>query len=186
MLKVTKIGKDTTLNKIVELVSQASDSKTKITKLVDRVSLYFVPVVIILSIITFVVWASIPPNDISLAFNFAISVLVISCPCSLGLATPVASLIGAKLGAENGILIKSNQDFYELNNVDCIVFDKTGTITTGKMTVQSINIPKDDLDHLLSLESNSNHPISKALVEYLKIKISMVMIILSLLNINQD
>lgn len=168
LFKVTKIGKDTTLNKIVELVSQASDSKTKITKLVDQVSLYFVPVVIILSIITFVVWASIPPNDISLAFNFAISVLVISCPCSLGLATPVASLIGAKLGAENGILIKSNQDFYELNNVDCIVFDKTGTITTGKMTVQSINIPKDDLDHLLSLESNSNHPISKALVEYLK------------------
>ena len=167
LYKVTKIGKDTTLNKIVELVSQASDSKTKITQLVDKVSLYFVPVVIILSIITFVVWAFIPPNDISLAFNFAISVLVISCPCSLGLATPVASLIGAKLGAENGILIKSNQDFYELNNVDCIVFDKTGTITTGKMTVQSINIPKDDLDHLLSLESNSNHPISKALVEYL-------------------
>lgn len=142
LFKVTKIGKDTTLNKIIELVSQASDSKTKITKLVDKVSLYFVPVVIILSIITFVIWASIPPNDISLAFNFAISVLVISCPCSLGLATPVASLIGAKLGAENGILIKSNQDFYELNNVDCIVFDKTGTITTGKMTVQSINIPK--------------------------------------------
>ena len=168
LFKVTKIGKDTTLNKIVELVSRASDSKTKITQLVDKVSLYFVPVVIILSIITFVVWASIPPNDISLAFNFAISVLVISCPCSLGLATPVASLIGAKLGAENGILIKSNQDFYELNNVDCIVFDKTGTITTGKMTVQSINIPKDDLDHLSSLESNSNHPISKALVEYLK------------------
>ena len=167
LFKVTKIGKDTTLNKIVELVSQASDSKTKITQLVDQVSLYFVPVVIILSIITFVVWASIPPNDISLAFNFAISVLVISCPCSLGLATPVASLVGAKLGAENGILIKSNQDFYELNNVDCIVFDKTGTITTGKMTVQSINIPKDDLDHLSSLESNSNHPISKALVEYL-------------------
>lgn len=167
LFKVTKIGKDTTLNKIVELVSQASDSKTKITQLVDQVSLYFVPVVIILSIITFVVWASIPPNDISLAFNFAISVLVISCPCSLGLATPIASLVGAKLGAENGILIKSNQDFYELNNVDCIVFDKTGTITTGKMTVQSINIPKDDLDHLLSLESNSNHPISKALVEYL-------------------
>lgn len=142
LFKVTKIGKDTTLNKIVELVSQASDSKTKITQLVDKVSLYFVPVVIILSIITFVVWASIPPNDISLAFNFAISVLVISCPCSLGLATPVASLIGAKLGAENGILIKSNQDFYELNNADCIVFDKTGTITTGKMTVQSINIPR--------------------------------------------
>lgn len=167
---IEKVGKDTTLNKIVELVSEASSFKTSITKLVDKVSLYFVPTVMALALLTFIIWASISPNNISLAFNFAISVLVISCPCALGLATPVATIVGAKKGAQNGILIKSSQGFESLDKADYFVFDKTGTITTGKMEVMDINIPDDDIKGLLPLESLSTHPLSKAISSYLKKK----------------
>lgn len=166
LMRTTKVGQDTTLNKIVSLVREASTSKAKITKLVDKVAFYFVPTVLVISLITFIIWAIIKPSDISLAFNFAISVLVISCPCALGLATPVAIMVGTGKGAENGILIKNAQGFENLSKVDYAVFDKTGTLTTGKMAVSNFEIPNEEIDNLLSLESKSNHPISKAACAY--------------------
>lgn len=167
-MRTTCVGKDTTLNKIVSLVKEASTSKTKISKLVDRVAFYFVPTVLALSLVTFIVWASIRPDDISLAFNFMISVLVISCPCALGLATPVAIMVGTGKGAENGILIKNAQGFENLTKIDMVVFDKTGTLTTGKMSVVDFSIPTHEINSLLSLESESNHPISKAVSTFQK------------------
>lgn len=167
-MRTTCVGKDTTLNKIVSLVKEASTSKTKISKLVDRVAFYFVPTVLALSLVTFIVWASIRPDDISLAFNFMISVLVISCPCALGLATPVAIMVGTGKGAENGILIKNAQGFENLSKIDTVVFDKTGTLTTGKMSVVDFSIPSPEINPLLSLESESNHPISKAVSTFQK------------------
>lgn len=167
-MRTTCVGKDTTLNKIVSLVKEASTSKTKISKLVDRVAFYFVPSVLALSLVTFIVWASIRPDDISLAFNFMISVLVISCPCALGLATPVAIMVGTGKGAENGILIKNTQGFENLSKIDTVVFDKTGTLTTGKMSIVDFSIPSGDINSLLSLESESNHPIAKAVSTFQK------------------
>jgi len=166
LFKCEKIGKDTTLNKIIALVQQASSSKAKISKLVDKISLIFVPIVILISLISFAVWIFISNYNFDLSFNFAISVLVISCPCALGLATPVAIMVGTGKGAQNGILIKSAQGFENLAKVDTIVFDKTGTLTTGKMQVSDFNLPESELDNVCSLEQNSTHPLALALVKY--------------------
>lgn len=168
IFKAEKIGKDTTLNKIIELVKEASSSKAKIAKLVDKIAFYFVPVVILLSIITFISWIFISHYNFDLSFNFAISVLVISCPCALGLATPVAIMVGTGKGASNGILIKQAQGFENLASVDTIVLDKTGTITSNQMKVVDFNLPKEDLNNLASLENKSTHPLSLALVRYAK------------------
>lgn len=170
VMEITKIGKDTTLNKVVELVREASTYKTKMTKLVDTISFYFVPTVMVISLITFITWASIPPHDIQLAFNFAISVLVISCPCALGLATPIATLIGAKKGAQNGILIRSSEGFEQLHDISCFIFDKTGTLTEGRMKVVRVDVEDGELPNLLALESLSTHPLSKGISSYLKEK----------------
>lgn len=166
VFKVTTIGKDTTLNKIITMVQEAANSKAKIAKLVDKVALIFVPVVILIALITFGVWMIISKADVNTSFNYAISVLVISCPCALGLATPVAIMVGTGKGAENGILIKSAEALENLASIDTVVFDKTGTITKGIMEVSDISLPQEELSNICSLENCSDHPLSKAVYNY--------------------
>lgn len=159
---------DTTLQKIIDLVEVASNSKALIARLADKVSLYFVPIVILISILTLTIWLL-----VGQAFEFslarAISVLVISCPCALGLATPIAIMIGTYKAVDYGILIKSGEALELLNKVDTIVFDKTGTLTKGLLEVTDI-ISKTKQTNLLqiaySLEKNSEHPIAYSINTY--------------------
>jgi Cu+-exporting ATPase len=174
--KVTSVGKDTTMSQIVSLVEQASESKAPIARLADKISLVFVPAVILISLITFTVWMLITglsgSLNVSLAIQLAISVLVISCPCALGLATPVAIMVGTGKGAENGILIKSAEAFELMEKTDVILFDKTGTLTTGAMTFHSIQVfsgnENEILQNVAAVESLSEHPLSKAIVDETK------------------
>lgn len=180
LFRVTNVGKDTTIGKIIGMVEQASESKAPIARLADRISLVFVPSVIGISLITFTIWmiltglgmAGSNHPDVNLAFQLAVSVLVISCPCALGLATPVAIMVGTGKGAENGILIKSAEAFERMEKVDFVLFDKTGTLTTGKMALLEVVTFSCGETELLakaaSLESKSEHPLSKAVVEYAK------------------
>ena len=177
--RVTEIGKDSTIGQIITLVEEASDTKMPIARLADRIAKVFVPTVIGLSLLVFALWmvltgvgaVSRPTNpDVDLAFQLGVSVLVISCPCALGLATPVAVMVGTGKGAENGILIKSATAFESLIKADTIVFDKTGTLTTGKMSLKEMVVYEGDkkelLGKLVSIESQSEHPLSKAIVTY--------------------
>ena len=173
-LEAEKVGEDTTLAKIVQLVDDAGNSKAPIARLADQVSGVFVPVVILIALITFVVWL-ISGQTIQFALSNAISVLVISCPCALGLATPVAIMVGTGKAAENGILIKSAAILEQLHSIDTIVLDKTGTITSGKPSVQGIKVytnlsENDFISMAASLESGSLHPLGQAIVEYAKDK----------------
>jgi Cu2+-exporting ATPase len=167
--KATKVGKDTTINKIIQLVSDASSSKAPIAKIADKVSGIFVPSVIFVSIITFVVWL-ILGHSIDFALTRAISVLVISCPCALGLATPVAIMVGSGKGAKNGILFKTAQSLETAGKINTVVFDKTGTITNGTPVVTdfvlSSNLTENELLQIaLDLEIKSEHPLAKAIVK---------------------
>ena len=180
--RVTSVGKDTTISQIIGLVEKASESKAPMARLADKISLIFVPTVIGLSIITFIVWmiltnlnvVPVPANTtaLSLSLRFAITVLVVSCPCALGLATPVAIMVGTGKGAENGILIKSAEAFERLEKVDYVLFDKTGTLTKGEMSVRSIRVYEGDESSLLkaaaAVEAHSEHPLSKAVVNEAK------------------
>ncbi len=174
--KVTSVGKDTTMSRIVKLVEEASESKAPLARLADRISLVFVPVVIGLSLLTFVIWMLITglqgQLNVSLSFQLAISVLVISCPCALGLATPVAIMVGTGKGAENGILIKSAEAFESLAKVDEVLFDKTGTLTEGEMRFRSLIVYEGKEEEILakaaSIERLSEHPLSEAIVEEAK------------------
>ncbi len=165
-IKATKVGDDTTLAQIIKLVEEASNSKAPISKLADKVSLVFVPVVIAIAIISCIVWLL-----LGYSFEFAlttlISVLVISCPCALGLATPVAIMVGTGKAAEQGIIIKSAESLETMHLVNTVIFDKTGTITEEKLKVEKV-VPMIDEKELLkiagSLEKNSEHPISLAIV----------------------
>lgn len=166
--KATRVGEDTTLAQIINLVSEASATKAPIAKLADRVSGVFVPTVIAIAIITFIVWL-IVPKPFGYALSRAISVLVISCPCALGLATPVAIMVGNGKGAKNGILFKTAVSLEEAGKTQIVVLDKTGTITEGKPKVTDVipvGIPKNDLLQIAySLEIKSEHPLAKAIVE---------------------
>ena len=169
-----KVGEDTTLAKIIQLVDDAGNSKAPIARLADKVSGVFVPVVILIALITFVAWL-VCGQTIQFALSNAISVLVISCPCALGLATPVAIMVGTGKAAENGILIKSAAILEQLHSIDTIVLDKTGTITSGKPSVQGIKVytnlsENDFISMAASLESGSLHPLGQAIVEYAKDK----------------
>lgn len=169
-----KVGQDTTLAKIIQLVDDAGNSKAPIARLADKVSGVFVPVVIIIAVITGIAWL-ISGQTIQFALSNAISVLVISCPCALGLATPVAIMGGTGKAAENGILIKSAAILEQLHSIDTIVLDKTGTITSGKPSVQGIKLytntsVNDFISIAASLESGSLHPLGQAIVEYAKDK----------------
>lgn len=166
--KATRVGEDTTLAQIINLVSDASATKAPIAKLADKVSGVFVPTVIAIAIITFIVWL-IVPKPFGYALSRAISVLVISCPCALGLATPVAIMVGNGKGAKNGILFKTAVSLEEAGKTQIVVLDKTGTITEGKPKVTDVipvGISENDLLQLAySLETKSEHPLAKAIVE---------------------
>lgn len=166
--KATRVGEDTTLAQIINLVSDASATKAPIAKLADRVSGVFVPTVIAIAIITFIVWL-IVPKPFGYALSRAISVLVISCPCALGLATPVAIMVGNGKGAKNGILFKTAVSLEEAGKTQIVVLDKTGTITEGKPKVTDVipvGIHENDLLQIAySLEIKSEHPLAKAIVE---------------------
>lgn len=168
-IKATKVGEDTTISQIIKLVAEASNSKAPISKLADKVSGIFVPVVIGIAIIAAIFWI-IKGESIEFALSIGIAVLVISCPCALGLATPVAIMVGTGKGAQNGILIKSAESLEVLHLIDTVVLDKTGTITEGKPKVTDIIGEKNLLKIAGSLEKKSEHPLAEAIVEQTKLK----------------
>ncbi|MDD5769908.1 MAG: heavy metal translocating P-type ATPase [Candidatus Gracilibacteria bacterium] len=168
-IKVSKTNKNGTLANIIALINEAQSSKSPIEHLADKVSSIFVPTIIVMSILTFVVWYFIS-GDISKAIITSVTSLVIACPCALGLATPTAIMVGTGVGAKNGILIKNAEILEKTKDIDCIVFDKTGTITNGKPEVIDIInfcVSKQELISLAkSLCILSNHPLSKAISNY--------------------
>ena len=169
ILKATKIGKDTALSQIIQLVEQAQGSKAPIAKLADKVSGVFVPIVIVLALVSGLAWYFLGQESWVFALTITISVLVIACPCALGLATPTAIMVGTGKGAENGILLKSGEALEEANHVNMVVFDKTGTITNGTPVVTDVvtadNADADVLIRLAaSLEVASEHPLGEAIV----------------------
>ncbi len=167
--RATKIGKETFLSQIIKTVEEAQYSKAPIQKLVDKVSNYFIPTVLLIAFATFLVYL-LGFHDLTRAIMSAVSVLVIACPCALGLATPTAIMVGTGKGAENGILIKNGEKLEIIHKINTIVFDKTGTITTGKLKIADIietgNIKKDQILRLAGIaEKNSEHPIGKVIYE---------------------
>lgn len=172
--KVTRVGIDTTLSQIVELVKQAGSAKAPIAKLADKVSGVFVPLVLLISLVSFVVWMF-AGQSLEFALSRAIAVLVISCPCALGLATPVAIMVGTGKGAKFGVLFHDAQALENLHHIDTIVLDKTGTITNGKPFVTDVAFAEgvDEAQFwqaAYALESSSEHPLAEAIVEYAKEK----------------
>lgn len=169
-----RVGEDTTLAQMIRLVEEASSSKAPIAKLADRVAGVFVPVVMVIAAVSAAVWL-IATGDVTRALTAAVAVLVISCPCALGLATPVAIMVGTGKGAENGILIKSAEALEALHTIDTVVLDKTGTLTQGKPRVTDL-IPMEGVtaEELLcvaaSLEKPSEHPLGAAIVEEAQVK----------------
>ncbi|NCA92459.1 heavy metal translocating P-type ATPase [bacterium] len=168
-VSVSAVGKDTVLSKIIELVENAVATKAPIAKLADKIAGVFVPAVLLIAAISFVVWMIIG-NNFEFSFNIAVSVLVISCPCALGLATPVAIMVGTGKGAENGILIKSSEALELSHLINTVAMDKTGTITYGKMKVASVANFGTNEQELISiaagLEKQSEHPLGEAIIEY--------------------
>ena len=168
-MRASRVGDDTTLSQIIRLVEEAGASKAPIAKLADKVAGVFVPVVMAIALVTAVIWL-IAGETPSFALTRAISVLVISCPCALGLATPVAIMVGTGVGAKNGVLFQSAEALENLHNVTSVIMDKTGTVTEGRPVVtdmQTNGIEKDELLSLaLSLEKRSDHPLADAIVRY--------------------
>lgn len=168
--EASRVGEDTTLAQMIRLVEEASASKAPIAKLADKVAGVFVPVVMAIAAVTAVAWFIASGYDITKALTTGVAVLVISCPCALGLATPVAIMVGTGKGAENGILIKSAESLETLHTIDAVVLDKTGTLTRGRPVVTDI-LPGEDLEEegLLTLaaclEGPSEHPLATAIVE---------------------
>ena len=161
--KVNKKASESTISKIIEMVEEASNSKMPLARIADKVALYFVPIVMAISLIAFIIWM-IVKNDFTFALDIAISILVISCPCALGLATPLVVMIATGIGAKNHILIKGAESLENLHNIDTIVIDKTGTITKGKMEVDDkIEYVNDSLSILASIEKHSDHPLGYSL-----------------------
>lgn len=168
--EATRVGEDTTLSQIIKMVSDAAATKAPIAKIADKVSGIFVPAVITIAVITIIGWL-LAGQTVGFALARGISVLVISCPCALGLATPVAIMVGNGVGAKNGILFKTAVSLEEAGKVDIVALDKTGTITTGQPKVTDI-FPADGisekelLEAAFALEKKSEHPLAKAIVEY--------------------
>lgn len=171
-VKATKIGKDTFLAHIIQLVEEAQGTKVPIQKLADKVTSIFVPAILILTVLTFAGWLIIS-GDLSKAIGIAIAVLVIACPCSLGLAVPIALTVGSGLGAKKGILIRKGEAIQTMKEIKIIVFDKTGTITKGKPEVTDIFSKVKEsylLDVAGSMEKLSEHPLARAIVEKAQLK----------------
>ena len=173
LMKAERIGSDTLLSQIIQMVNDASRSRAPIQKLADKVSGYFVPVVVAISLLTFTVWAIWGPEPVYVyAFVNAIAVLIIACPCALGLATPMSVMVGVGKGAQNGVLIKNAEALERLDEVDTLIIDKTGTITEGKPTVEIVGTfdtnfsEKEILQFIVSLNKNSEHPLAEATVKY--------------------
>ena len=166
--EATRVGKDTTLSQIIKVVEEAQGSKAPIAKLADIISGYFVPIVMTLAIIAALSWYFFGGESLSFVINILVSVLVIACPCALGLATPTAIMVASGRGAENGVLIKSGEALEIAGKIDTIVFDKTGTLTKGEPTVTDVigfGIPeKEVLEIAASLEKHSEHPLGDAIV----------------------
>lgn len=168
-----KVGSETLLSQIIQMVNNAGRSRAPIQNLADKVSGYFVPVVVLIAMITFAVWAIWGPDPAYVfAFVNAIAVLIIACPCALGLATPMSVMVGVGKGAQNGILIKNAEALEKLNKVNVLIIDKTGTITEGKPTVEKVGVfgnnysETEVLQYLVSLNNNSEHPLAEATVKY--------------------
>ena len=167
--KATKVGSDTMLAQIVDLVKKAQTSHAPIQNLTDKISNIFVPVVLIIAIITFVIWYVFLGATLVNAMLFAVSVVVIACPCALGLATPTALMVGTARSAKMGVLIKNGEVLEEVSDIDTVVFDKTGTITVGKPQVTDIVGDQNKvLTIAASLENNSEHPLATAVVKKAK------------------
>jgi Cu+-exporting ATPase len=173
LMKAEKIGSDTLLAQIIQMVNNASRSKAPIQKLADTVSGYFVPVVVLISLITFVIWSVWGPEP---AYVYglvnAIAVLIIACPCALGLATPMSVMVGVGKGAQNGVLIKNAEALEKMAKVNTLIVDKTGTLTEGKPTVETVGTSSDNftnievLQYIISLNQFSEHPLAEATVAY--------------------
>ena len=165
--RADKVGEDTTLSQVIRMVEDAGGSKAPIARLADQIAGVFVPIVMTIAAVTFVVWM-LAGQSLEFALNCAISVLVISCPCALGLATPVAIMVGTGRGAQMGVLFKNAQALENLHRVDTVVLDKTGTLTTGKPVVTDILPEKVGKGHLMTvaaaLEAKSEHPFAKAIL----------------------
>ena len=173
----TRVGEDTTLAQIINLVNEANETKAPIAKLADKISAVFVPAVIAISIVTFIIWY-IFTKDFEFALNLMISVLVISCPCALGLATPMAIMVATGKSAELGLLFKNAESLENLHKVDTILLDKTGTITEGRPVVTDVITDLDEnyfLEIAASLENLSEHPLSDAIKTYASEKKSKIL-----------
>lgn len=173
LMKAEKVGSDTLLSQIIHMVNDASRSRAPIQNLADRVSGYFVPVVVVISILTFIIWAIWGPEpSYVFALVNAIAVLIIACPCALGLATPMSVMVGVGKGAQNGVLIKNAEALEKMNKIDTLIIDKTGTITEGKPTVEAIGTFSDEitkeevLQYIVSINTHSEHPLAEATVKY--------------------
>lgn len=166
VFSATKVGKDTLLSQIVDMVKRAQTSRAPIQKTVDQISQIFVPTVLIIAIITFVTWYVFLEADMASAMLFAVAVIIIACPCALGLATPTALMVGTGRGAKLGILIKGGEVLEAANNISTVVFDKTGTITVGKPVVTDVfGDERRVIEIAASVESSSEHPIATAILE---------------------
>ena len=168
--KTQKAGEESSLFKVIKMVEDAAATKAPIARIADKISGYFVPIVVLISIITFFVWM-IFAKSISFSLARSVSVLVISCPCALGLATPVAVMVGSGVGAKHGILFKSAQVLENAGKINAVVFDKTGTLTFGEPQVTDVltfnGVDKEELlKYAYSLENSSSHPLSKAVCQY--------------------
>lgn len=172
--KITEIGNNSVLGQIIKLVEEAQGSKAPIQNLADKVAAVFVPVVVAIALVTFFIWLFLSPDNFSLALMNFVAVLIIACPCALGLATPTALIVGMGKGAQNGILFKDGESLEALNQSDIIIFDKTGTITDGILSVNGIytvnSFEEEFLTLLATLESKSEHPIAKAIINFSKTK----------------
>ncbi len=173
LMKAEKVGSDTLLSQIIHMVNDASRSRAPIQNLADKVSGYFVPVVVFISIITYTVWAIWGPEPAYVyALVNAIAVLIIACPCALGLATPMSVMVGVGKGAQNGVLIKNAEALEKMDTINTLVVDKTGTITEGRPTVETIGAFTDALSnrellqYIVSLNTHSEHPLAEATVAY--------------------
>jgi len=176
VMKAEKVGSETLLSQIIQMVNNASRSKAPIQKLADRIAKYFVPIVFLVSVTTFSVWSIFGPEPAYVfAFINAIAVLIIACPCALGLATPMSVMVGVGRGAQSGVLIKNAEALEKMNTVDTLIIDKTGTITEGKPSVEkviSINEIEGNLllKYIASLNQYSEHPLAEAIVNFGKTK----------------
>lgn len=173
LMKAEKVGSDTLLAQIIDMVNDASRSRAPIQKLADKVSAYFVPIVVLIAVITFVVWSVWGPAPAHVyALVNAIAVLIIACPCALGLATPMSVMVGVGKGAQNGVLVKNAEALETMDKVTTLIVDKTGTITEGKPTVETASSFDDQLDekdilrYIISLNQHSEHPLAEATIQY--------------------